>query len=92
MRAPTDKIIALVRAETCLFEDSGDAKPDAKGRMAELSADHYLIVASPLARTDMGLRVLLSRLREAEIPYDDVWCGDGVPEADVWYDANPGVW
>lgn len=92
MRPPTDKIVACVRAETCLLEDDGAARPEAVGRMGELSADHYLIVVSPLAQSSRGLSLLMYRLSSAGIPYDEVWCGTGVPEADVWYDAVPGVW
>jgi hypothetical protein len=64
----------------------GAVVPGVRERLIELRETHVVVLVTPFARTDRGLRILEARLHEDRVPYDEVWCGNGLPVTDRRYD------
>lgn len=64
----------------------GDWLPEAPAKLTELQKTHTILIVSPFAKTLGGARLLMSRLYADSVPFDEIWLGDGFPEADVRYD------
>lgn len=92
MRPPTDKPIAVVRLESCLQDSEGGPSEYGIERMRDLAKTHYLYVVTPLAWNLDGLRAVFRWLAQYDVPYNDVWAGSGIPEADLWFDTQSEPW
>lgn len=89
MKPPTDKIVAAVRYEG-VFEDAEGNLIDGSIEKAQALQDdgRYIVLVSPKTQTTVGLQMLMQQIVVCGIPYDEVWQGFGIPEADEWYDPN----
>lgn len=55
-------------------------------KLETLSKTHYILLVTPIAKTNRGASLLMSRLYEDGIPFDEIWMGNGLPHAEVRYD------
>lgn len=89
MRPPTDKIVAAVRFEGVVEDEDGSIIDGAIDKLESLRADdRYIVLVSPKTQTVLGKNALMHAIVFAGVPYDEVWEGHGIPEADEWYDNN----
>lgn len=82
----TDKPVAAVRLEGTLCDENRDPKPDGLAMLETLRESHFIVIVTPLAHTDTGLRLAYEFLIEHSVAYDELWASPGIPPADVWYD------
>lgn len=86
---PSDLTVVAVRAEGTVFDaKTGEPIEANVAKLNKLRGDHYIIVASSQVQTDVALRLLTDRLYRAGLQFDDVWCGNGLPEADLYVDEE----
>lgn len=66
--------------------DFGEWLPHAITKLEKLRETHFVLLVSPSLRSITATKNLLARLHREAIPFDDIWCGDGVPTCAVRYD------
>lgn len=64
----------------------GEWAPGVREKLTALRETHTVLIVSAFARTDGGVRRLTAMMYQDDIPFDDVWCGLGVPVCDRMYD------
>lgn len=87
------KPVAAVRLEGTLTDNAdpdliyfGDLKPGVREKLASLEDTYTIIVVSAACKYDSGARRLWNFLIDSDLAFTDVWCGSGLPSADVWVD------
>jgi hypothetical protein len=66
----------------------GDVKEGVRAKLEALHKTHIVLVMSPAVKYPLGAKRLWNFLIENDLSFSDVWCGDGLPSADVWVDDN----
>lgn len=64
----------------------GDWKPGVKEKMKKLNETHHILLVSSVVQYSWGLPLLLDRVTQDEIPFDEIWMLDGLPVSAVRYD------
>lgn len=91
---PSDLTVVAVRAEGTIFDaKTGEPVEANVAKLNKLRGDaarptFYVVVTSSQVQTDVALRLLTDRLYRAGLQFDDVWCGNGLPEADLYVDEE----
>lgn len=89
------KPVAAVRLEGTITEGAdpdmrnfGTLKAGALEKLNALHDTHSILVVSAAVKYVNAAKELWLFLIDNNIPFMDVWCGDGLPSADVWVDDN----
>jgi 5'(3')-deoxyribonucleotidase len=89
------KPVAAVRFEGTIAEnadpdllDFGSLKPGALEKVKKLHDTHSILVVSATVKYPRGVKLLYLWLIEHLVDFTDVWCGEGLPSADLWVDDN----
>lgn len=93
MKYPTDKPTVAVRFEGTILKgswDEGEANDEVIGRLKSQAELIYIVIVTPLTQSLGGYKVVLDFLVRNEVPYDEVWAGNGIPDTDHWWDNNAG--
>lgn len=89
---PTEKIVAGVRLETCLQDESGNPSEYGLERLRELAATRFVVILSPQSQTLVGLKIIYDFLARNDAQYNEVWASPGFPRLDELYDASFEPW
>lgn len=91
---PTNKTPVAIRLEGTILKGSweeNEQNDEVIGRMHAQKDDLYFVVVTPLTQADAGAKLVIDWLNRNDVPWDDVWCGHGIPNVDYWYDNNAGT-
>lgn len=72
-----------------LLLQPGDLRPGVKEKIAKIKKNYEIIIVSALAATPAGRAILIDRLYQDGIEYDDIWLG-AVPHGPIL--ANAVTW
>lgn len=79
---------SLTTAADPALLDFGSYRPGVKEKLTKLRETHYVVIVGAILNTYNGLKLVLDRLQSDGIPYDEVWAGNGQPEAAVRFDDD----
>lgn len=69
--------------------DFGTVRPEARVRLAALIlAGHRVVILSAACKYLTAVRRLWQFLAAENVDFTDVWCGEGLPSADVYVDDD----
>lgn len=87
--------LAAVRFEGTITEGAdpdilqlGTLKEGVVAKLEKLAETHGLIIVSSCIKHHMGCKFVHDFLIQAQIPFLDLWCCDGLPTVDLWVDDN----
>lgn len=66
----------------------GTVIPGVVEKLEKLYETHDVLILSPAVKYPRGAKMLYDFLIGNLIAFTDVWCGDGLPSADLWIDNN----
>ena len=89
----TGKKVCAVRLENTITEGAdlpyslGTVRAGAREKLEAIRKEGYhVVIVSGLTNTQNGTRLTYKFIADQAIPYDDLFCGFGLPAADRWID------
>ncbi len=89
------KPVAAVRLEETITRNAdpdvlefGQVIEGVREKLAKLSETHFIVVLSPSVKYARAAKLLYVFLTEQNVPFGDIWLGEGLPSASLWIDNN----